>query len=116
MKKPRILFYQGELKTIGEWSKIRGFSKTLIYKRLMRNWPVEKAISERECSRGERHYSAKLKDYQVIKIVEAHFLGLTFEDLAEKYEVSTNTIRKIINGQSWKHITNILPKNKETST
>lgn len=105
--KPRQLFYLGEIKTISEWSRIMGYGKSLIHNRLLRGWSVEKAIGYPNCSRGERQHSARLTEAEVLDIVSYKKRGKTIEDLADIYDVSVGTIRKIVYGKSWVHITHI---------
>ena len=107
VSKPRQLFYLGEIRTIREWSRIMGYEKSLIHNRLKRGWSIEKAIGCPSCGRGESHYGAKLTETEVVRIVECREDGVTIEDLADIYGVSVGTIRKIVYGKSWVHVTNI---------
>jgi len=55
-------------------------------------------------ARGERDASAKLKEWQVIDIRKAHKENVSVNELAEIYPISKGHIRKIINGDCWKHL------------
>lgn len=50
---------------------------------------------------GERCNFSKLKKEEVLEI-RKNIEGMSTKELAEKYSVSTNTIRRIIKGESWK--------------
>ena len=52
--------------------------------------------------RGEDHPNAKLTTEDVIFIRTDKTLSI--KEMAKKYNVSSNTIRSIINGKSWKHL------------
>jgi hypothetical protein len=51
-----IVTFNGTPMTVGEWSKITGRSRHLVYERLKRGWTPEQAISaEPHSTRGQRH-------------------------------------------------------------
>ncbi len=102
--KPLLLFYQGELRTVSEWSEIRGFDKALIHNRLKRGWPVSRAIGETRSGRGEKHHLAKLTESDVMNIIRLKKEGATIETLADRYAVSVGAIRKVVYGKSWAHV------------
>lgn len=53
--------------------------------------------------RGEDHYKTKLTEKQVIKI-KRNKNNLTVTEMAKKYHVTYECIRKIIKNYNWKHI------------
>jgi len=53
---------------------------------------------------GEKHYSSKLKEWQVLEILEKYNNGGKIFLLADEYSVARPTIAHIINGDTWKHL------------
>lgn len=53
---------------------------------------------------GERHYMAKLTDIGVRHIRQTYNNLYTRTELAQLYNVTTNTIREVIKRNTWKHI------------
>jgi hypothetical protein len=53
-------------------------------------------------SLGERHASAKLTWVEVDEIRDAHVQGESLTSLAERYGVTTQSIRAIVTFRSWK--------------
>ena len=54
---------------------------------------------------GEANTSAKLTNDRVAKIIKAYATGkVSHEDLARQFGVSSNTISRVTNRQSWKHL------------
>lgn len=53
---------------------------------------------------GERASTAKLKDFQVVRIKELLKKGLTYEELGKLFDVNKNTIKNINNEVCWKQI------------
>ncbi len=53
-KSQRILTYCGETKTLGEWEKKTGIDRKCISARLLRDWPVERALTEKPHHRRQR--------------------------------------------------------------
>lgn len=54
---------------------------------------------------GEANTSAKLTNDKVAKIIKAYATGkVSHEDLARQFGVSSNTISRVTNRQSWKHL------------
>lgn len=60
------------------------------------------AVSKNRNSRGEKHGLAKLTEMQVRRILA---LEDSQQEIASKFNVSCRTIRRIKNGEGWKHIT-----------
>lgn len=56
-------------------------------------------------NRGTNVHTAKLTEEQVKEIVALYATGSTVGSLSIKYGVKVNAIRRILHGQSWKHIT-----------
>lgn len=54
--------------------------------------------------KGERNYSAKLAEQQVIKIIELLKNGKSHKFIAEAYKVSKGAIRNINKMKSWKYL------------
>jgi hypothetical protein len=54
--------------------------------------------------RGEKSNLAKFNEDQVKQILKLHVNGMTGADIARKFSVTKETIYKIINRVSWKHI------------
>ncbi|OJW78451.1 MAG: hypothetical protein BGO59_31095 [Spirosoma sp. 48-14] len=55
--------------------------------------------------KGERHANAKLNTEDVLKIKDLLEQGLLYTQIAERFNVSTDTIQKIRNGRNWVHVT-----------
>jgi hypothetical protein len=56
---------------------------------------------------GELHYLSKLTEQNVIEIVEKNRDGVSQNKLAKIYKVSRRTIQDILNGKTWKKITQL---------
>lgn len=54
--------------------------------------------------KGENFYNSKLTKEQVIQIRKEYTKNHTFQDFANKYNVSRATIRDVILYKTWKHI------------
>lgn len=54
---------------------------------------------------GERNGSAKLKEQDVIAILNSR--GITHKELALKYSVARTSITRIKSGQHWRHVTQL---------
>lgn len=56
-------------------------------------------------ARGERQWCAKMTAETVIELREAYSLGkANIPELSRQYGISTSTVGKIINNQTWKHV------------
>lgn len=55
-------------------------------------------------ARGERQGGAKLTTEEVKKILRLHAAGRSGLSISAEIGVSSNTIYRIINGESWKHV------------
>ena len=54
---------------------------------------------------GEKNFSVKLKEWQVLKIRAKYATGkYTQNELAKEYNVSISTISFIVNRKTWEHI------------
>jgi hypothetical protein len=53
---------------------------------------------------GEKQGRSKLKEYQVLEIVELSKIGLTQNEIKRKYDISQGLVSKIINKKTWVHI------------
>lgn len=54
---------------------------------------------------GERHYNTKLQDVDVFAILDMYFIQKHKQKyIRELFDISKNTISKIICGRKWKHI------------
>ena len=55
--------------------------------------------------KGEKHGNSKLTNAQVLEIRKEYTnTKITQKNLAQQYSVSEDTIRKIINNKTWKHL------------
>ena len=54
--------------------------------------------------RGERHGRSKLVESDVIEIRRLYKLGVSREEIALKYGVTTNLIYKIAGRNIWRHV------------
>lgn len=43
-----LITYKGETKTLSEWSRITGWSRTTLYKRKLKGWKVDKILSNKD--------------------------------------------------------------------
>lgn len=55
-------------------------------------------------ARGETQGLSKLDERQVRSIRAAHAVGATLKELAERYDVSFQTIHYIVRRKTWKHV------------
>lgn len=55
-------------------------------------------------ARGEQHGLAKLTDEQVMVIRQLHG-QVSINEIARSFAVSSHTIRMILAGRTWRHIT-----------
>lgn len=63
-----------------------------------------KALIRPYMPRGARHYKAIFTDNEVIEIRRAHADGLTYSDLAKKYETRADTIRNLCLGFTYSNV------------
>ena len=56
---------------------------------------------------GNKHYSSKLTDIEVLEIRQIWARNMTAKELAAKYGVAKITIEKIVNQMSWKHLPSV---------
>lgn len=56
--------------------------------------------------KGQSHPGAKLTEEHVREIKTLHKRGVSCAEIARHYKVSSGTIRKIINGKGWTHVSN----------
>jgi hypothetical protein len=54
---------------------------------------------------GERHHKAKLTEAHVLEIRERRLRGEYTTTLGAEYGVAANTISAIVNGRTWRHLT-----------
>lgn len=59
---------------------------------------------------GKSHYKAKLSDEQVIEIIIEGKGNKTYQEIADKYNVTKATIRDILVKNTWKHLHTKLEK------
>ena len=55
-------------------------------------------------SRGEKHPTAKLKEFEVKEIRRLVSVGMEIAKIAQNYNVHWSTIYNMIKGKTWKHI------------
>ena len=53
---------------------------------------------------GERHFNTKFTNQDIKNIIELRIANISVAEIAKKYNVSNNTIYRILNNTSWKHI------------
>jgi len=53
---------------------------------------------------GENNSAAKLTEVMVVEIKKSYKEGADIKQLSKKYDVSTTSIKNILNGKTWKHI------------
>lgn len=56
---------------------------------------------------GEKNHKSKLKEKEVIEIIEGYSDGFSASDIAKYYKVSRSTIFNILSGRSWSDTTGI---------
>ena len=54
---------------------------------------------------GEKHYLAKLNEQKIIDIIYSYKNGISQNLLSKKYNVSRRTIQDVLQGKTWKKIT-----------
>lgn len=54
--------------------------------------------------RGEKNGSSKLNKYEVLFIKAAHSYGVSPYKISALFPVSRETVRDIVNGKNWKHV------------
>jgi len=62
------------------------------------------AIRHETMPRGERHGRSKLTEEQVLQIPELRAQGLLLREIAALFDVSRDTISKILLGKRWSHL------------
>lgn len=103
--------YNGERKTIAQWTVEAGFGYQTILKRLKAGWDNGKTLTTRprkKLGNGEKIYPAtspnkKLNHESVREIKEMLSLGESGVILAKMYNVSPQTICDIRKGRAWAH-------------
>ena len=55
-------------------------------------------------SRGEQRWSAKLTETQALDVLAAYRMGASARELATRMGLPTPLIRRLINGETWKHL------------
>lgn len=55
--------------------------------------------------KGEKNNSSKLKDSDIINIVELYKSGESQKDICKKFDVGLSSICNILNGKTWTHVT-----------
>lgn len=55
-------------------------------------------------NRGSKHGNSKLKENDVIKILSLRNNGLTYKEIANKFNISYDTVGNIVRGETWTHI------------
>lgn len=57
---------------------------------------------------GENSHKSKLKNHEVLSIIELHKNGHSQRNIASKFKISRRNVRSIIYGKSWLKVTNQL--------
>lgn len=104
-----LITYNGESKTLGEWSEVTGITPSALRNRIYRsNWTLERAFTlpsgvdkTRKPVFGEANKHSKLTEQQVLEIY--YSTSLTRE-LMKQYNVCRQTICSIRAKKVWKHI------------
>jgi hypothetical protein len=58
--------------------------------------------------RGEEHRKTKLKNADVLKIIELSGKGLSSKDIGKKFNLSYQSVYEILTGRTWNHLTKIV--------
>lgn len=67
---------------------------------------IKDMVSKKRHSFGERNRKAKLKESDILAIINLCKLGdMTRKEIAEKFSVNKSTIYNILSKRSWKHLT-----------
>lgn len=66
-------------------------------------------------AKGSKVGSSKLKEKDVLEIIELLSQGKPQKEIAEKFNVGVPAISDIKRGKNWSHLTNITPKHKRVS-
>jgi hypothetical protein len=63
------------------------------------------AVKKLRHARGEGQFQHKLREHEALEIRILHFQqGFSYDKLAVRFEVSKQTIYRVVNGFSWKHV------------
>jgi hypothetical protein len=67
----------------------------------------EDNVRLKRVSQGERHYNSKLtkEDVQQIRLLYQHPRAFTLQEIADRFGVSRNYVKKVGTCQKWKHLT-----------
>jgi len=126
------LTFNGETRSMAEWSDLLGLSYFLIRSRLNSGWSVERALTEPKhepakdryrprfgargdehwtrqdpssVKRGEAHGEAKLTSDDVLQIRALyHPRVMGYKALALRFGVSKTLIEKIVKREAWRHL------------
>lgn len=61
-------------------------------------------INDRQSFVGEKNTQSKLKESDILEILKLKKQGLSYREIAKKYNVVHGCIQRIINGSGWKHL------------
>lgn len=100
----------GETLPVVVWAKRAGVPPDTMLARLRAGWEPEKAVSlplgatKSMASSGRRNAMAKLCDADVVAMRSDKALGLTLDQLSEKYGVSRSVCGAICQRKRWRHV------------
>ena len=90
-----------ETKTLTEWCKITGVSRSTAYNRIYKGWEPKRAVTEKT-------KPVKKLSQEDVRYIKNSYIARDKEyggkALAKKYNVSISTIEKILAGDNWKGV------------
>jgi len=89
-RRPNLVTYQGETKSISDWSESTGLSRQTIYTRLAQGWPLDRVFGRQRCAAGGLYA-------QRVTPIEARLahdtLNLLYQDMKAHQRALRRTIR-----------------------
>lgn len=85
-------------------NKLNNFANNLEWCTRVENYKHGRSLNLIKSIKGENNPAAKLNKSQVFDIVNLSKSGYSRKDMAEKYNVSISSIRRILINESWNHI------------
>jgi hypothetical protein len=61
--------------------------------------------SSRQGYHGSRHHGAKLREEDVLVILDLAKQGTLYVDIGNRFGVASSTVKRIVGGEMWKHVT-----------
>lgn len=113
-----FITYEGQTKSIEEWSKELNISANTLKWRIFKSgWTLEQALSlklneeiiNKNYKYGEKHPNSKLTNQQVLEIYNN---PNSSNDISKIYNISKSTVDYIRNGKNYSSVTKHLPRVK----